>query len=74
MCAWMCNNLFPVWLPNRLLSAGLEPVLSQSVKLCIASNNRQISAHRGYDFYINICRKLSIIRCDKYILYLLKVC
>ena len=29
--------------PNRLLSAGLEPVLSQTEKSCIASNNRQFS-------------------------------
>ncbi len=32
---------FPVWLRNRLLSAGLEPVLSQTEKACIASNYRQ---------------------------------
>ena len=32
---------FPVWLRNRFLSAGLEPVLSQTEKACIASNYRQ---------------------------------
>ena len=32
---------FPVWLRNRLLSAGLELVLSQTEKACIASNYRQ---------------------------------
>ena len=32
---------FPVWLRNRLLSAGLEPVLSQTEKACTASNYRQ---------------------------------
>ena len=31
---------FPVWLPNRLISAGLEPVFSHTEKSCIASNNR----------------------------------
>ena len=35
---------FQVWLLNRLLSAGLEPVLSQTEKSCIASNYRQLSA------------------------------
>ncbi len=30
---------------NRELSAGLEPVLSQTQKLCIASNNRQLSTN-----------------------------
>ena len=34
---------FSVWLRNRLLSAGLEPVFSQ--KLCIASNYRQFSTN-----------------------------
>ena len=34
-------KVFPVWLRNRLLSAGLEPVLSQTEKACIASNYRQ---------------------------------
>ncbi len=29
---------FPVWLRNRLLSPGLEPVLRQTEKLCTASN------------------------------------
>ena len=37
--------LFPVWLRNRLLSAGLEPVLSQTEKACIASNYRQFSTN-----------------------------
>ncbi len=41
--------IFPVWLRNRLLSSGLEPILSQS---CIASNYRQ--------FYTNI--KIKIIK------------
>ena len=34
----MTLNYFPVWLLNRLLSAGLEPVLSKTEKSCIASN------------------------------------
>ena len=36
---------FPVWLRSRLLSAGLEPVLSQTEKSCIASNYRQFSTN-----------------------------
>ena len=31
------KNIFPVWLRNRLISAGLEPVLIHTEKLCIAS-------------------------------------
>ena len=30
-------TLFPVWLRNRLNSAGLEPVLSHTEKACIVS-------------------------------------
>ncbi len=35
----------PVWLRNRLLSAGLETVLRQTEKACIASNYRQFSTN-----------------------------
>ena len=35
--------VFPVWLQNRLISAGLEPVLCHTGKLCIVSNYRQFS-------------------------------
>ena len=34
----------PVWLQNRLISAELEPVLSNTEKSCIASNYKQFSA------------------------------
>ena len=34
---------FPVWLRNRLISAGLEPVTSNTEKSCIASYYRQFS-------------------------------
>ena len=34
---------FPVWLPNRLLSAGLELVLSITEKSCIVSYYIQFS-------------------------------
>ena len=37
------GKYFPVWLPNRLISAGLEPVLSHTYKSCIASFSRLIS-------------------------------
>ena len=37
------NIFFPVWHQNRLISAGLEPILSHTEKLCIASNYRQFS-------------------------------
>ena len=33
----------PVWLRNRLISTGLEPVLSHIEKSCIASYYRQFS-------------------------------
>ncbi len=35
----------PVWLRNRLISTGLEPVLSHTKKSCIASNYRQFSTN-----------------------------
>ena len=38
-------NDFPVWLRIRLLSAGLETVLSQTEKSCMASNYRQFSTN-----------------------------
>ena len=64
---------FPVWLRNRLLSAGLEPILSQTEKSCIASNYRQFSTNikikiiKLKNFHFDIRGKLSLIRCDKYI-------
>ena len=36
---------FPVWLRNRLISAGLEPALSNTEKSCIALYNRQFSTN-----------------------------
>ena len=36
---------FPVWLRNRFLFAGLEPVLSQTEISCIASNYRHFSKY-----------------------------
>ncbi len=89
--------VFPVWLRNRLLSAGLAPVLNQTEKSCIASNYRQFSTNikrkiiklkpsfvspdlrplaadkTGFNlkiFHFDIRGKLSIIRCDKYILHI----
>ena len=38
-------NIFLVLLRSRLLSAGLEPVLSQTEKLCIESIYRQFSTN-----------------------------
>ena len=35
----------PVWLRNRLISAGLEPVLSHTEKLCIVSYYIQFSSN-----------------------------
>ena len=37
-----CINLFPVWLQNQLISAGLEP---HTEKSCIASYYRQFSTN-----------------------------
>ncbi len=42
---WYDIIYFPVWLWNQLQSAGLEPVLSQTEKLCIASNYRQYTTN-----------------------------
>ncbi len=71
-------NVFsiPVRLRNRLLSTGLEPVLSQTEKSCIASNYRQFStnvkikigAKKRINLHFDIREMLSIIRCDKYML------
>ena len=36
---------FSVYLQNRLLSAGLEPVLSKTEIACIVSNYRQFSTN-----------------------------
>ena len=33
---------FPVWLQNRLISAGLEPVLIHTERSCIASYFRKL--------------------------------
>ena len=68
---------FPVWLRSRLISAGLEPVLSHNEKSCIASYYR-LNIFHEYQNKINkiytsflfvIGRKLSIIRCNKQLLY-----
>ena len=49
---FMCGNevspriiIVPLWLWNRLISRGLEPVLSHTEKSCIASNYRQFSTN-----------------------------
>ena len=31
---WFSGIAFPIWLQNRLISAGLEPVLNYTEKLC----------------------------------------
>ena len=41
----MVSNSFPVWPRNRLITAGLEPVLNYTEKLCIASFYRQYSTN-----------------------------
>ena len=43
--------IIPVWLQNRLISAGLEPFIGHTETTCIASY---------YNFYTNI--KIKIIR------------
>ena len=42
--SWMVS-LFPVWFWNRLISAGLEPVLSYTEKSCTTSYYRQFSSN-----------------------------
>ena len=40
-----CTEKFPVWLRNRLISAGLEPVLSHTEKSFIISYYIQFSTN-----------------------------
>ena len=47
------SYFFPVCLSNRLISAGLEPVLSETEKSCISSNYRR--------FFTNIKIKIIIL-------------
>ncbi len=49
--------IFPVWLPNRLISAGSEPVIFQTKKYCIALNYIQFSTKSVY----NTMRKITMI-------------
>ena len=42
---WNWIKWFQVWLPNRLISAGQEPVLSHTEKLCISSYYKQFSTN-----------------------------
>ena len=39
------GNIFQYWLRNRLISAGLDPVLSHNEKSCILSYHIQFSAN-----------------------------
>ena len=39
------EKCFSVWLRNRILSAGFEPVLGKTDISCIASNYRQFSTN-----------------------------
>ena len=34
---YICSKIFPVWFPNRLINAWLEPFLIHSEKSCIES-------------------------------------
>ena len=45
-------NFFPpIWLRNRLISAGLEPVLSHTKKICKAAYYRQFSMNIKKSYY-----------------------
>ena len=48
------ETIFPVWLRNRLISVGLQPVLSHSEKSCIVSYYMQ--------FYMNKKYKITILK------------
>ena len=51
----MHTKNFPVWLPNRLISAGLKPVLSHTEKSCIVSYYINFSTNlRMYNHNIKI--------------------
>ena len=74
-------QLIKAWLRHRLISGGLEPVLSHTEKSCIASYYKQLSTNNeiknhtintsfvslGYIYFILLFVRglLSIIRCDK---------
>ncbi len=67
----------PVWLCYRLISTGLELVLSHTEKSGIASYYRQFSTNMKIKiiksipvllapfFHVDICRKLSLLQHDK---------
>ena len=46
------GNVFPVWLPNRLTSAGLEPDLSNTEKSCFVSYYIQFLFYKMYNHNI----------------------
>ncbi len=64
-------RLFQEFIRNRLLSAGLEQVLSQTEKLCYSIEVRTIYLRKYTSFVrpkgnlISADGKLSIIRCYK---------
>ena len=74
------GKVFPVWLRNELISAGLEPFLSHTEKLKIASYYRIFFTNikikirllgpekTGFNltiFHFDIRGKVAIIHCDK---------
>ena len=52
--------VFPVWIRNWLLSVGLEPVLSHTEKLCIASYYWQFSTKITKSIPVLLARAFSL--------------
>ena len=62
----LCRSLhqvgfFPVRLRNRLISGGLEPVLSHIEKSCIASNYTQFSKNIRIKLLCYFCSQMSLL-------------
>ncbi len=54
MLQWILiiSSIFPVWLQNRSISAGLKAVLSHTEKSCITDNFQQILEKKNsYQFF-----------------------
>ena len=54
-----------VWLQNRFITTGLEPLLSHAEKSCVALHTKFHEYSNLIFFHFIIRGKMSIIRCDQ---------